>query len=113
MVKSQWLAERFVTRLLWFAIVPVPLTFFVVDWMVLHNHLHPEGWILSRLDFAGKFTLLLIEWQGLALAIFGVGLAGFILKYLTTILDAVLDVDIAAAITLGVGSGLVNGYSAA
>jgi hypothetical protein len=78
------------SRVLWVAIVPIPLITFALDWTVLHN---PQGRLVRFMDSAGKPTLLLIEGQGLALAIFGAAVAGFILKYLTTVLDAILDVD--------------------
>ena len=95
---GEWLSRgldntAILTRALWFAIVPVPLIFFAVDWMLLHDFLLPTNRALTYIDSAVKFTLLLIEGQGLALAVFGAALAGFILKYLTTVLDAILDVD--------------------
>jgi hypothetical protein len=95
---GEWLSRgldntAILTRALWFAIVPVPLIFFVVDWMVLHDFLLPTNGALTYINSAVKVTLLLIEGQGLALVVFGAALAGFILKYLTTVLDAILDVD--------------------
>lgn len=95
---GEWLSRgldntAILTRLLWFAIVPIPLIFFFLDWMVLHGVLLPQGQTPPYVDSAVKSTLWLIERQGLALAVFGAALAGFILKYLTTVLDAILDVD--------------------
>jgi hypothetical protein len=92
---GKWLSRgldniAILTRLLWFAIVPIPLITFAVDWIALHS---PQSWIGHFVERAGKPTLLLIEGQGLALAVFGAALVGFVLKYLTTVLDAILDVD--------------------
>ena len=92
---GKWLSRgldntAILTRVLWIAIVPIPLITFAVDWMVLHN---PQSRLVPFMDSAGKPTLMLIEGQGLALALFGAAAAGFILKYLTTVLDAILDVD--------------------
>jgi hypothetical protein len=92
---GKWLSRgldntTILTRLLWFAIVPIPLITFALDWIALHN---PQSWIGHFVEWAGKPTLLLIEGQGLVLAVFGAALAGFVLKYLTTVLDAILDVD--------------------
>jgi hypothetical protein len=92
---GKWLSRgldntAILTRVLWVAIVPIPLITFALDWMVLHNS---QGRLVHFMDLAGKPTLLLIEGQGLALAVLGAAVAGFILKYLTTVLDAILDVD--------------------
>ncbi len=92
---GKWLSRgldntAILTRLLWFAIVPIPLITFALDWMALRN---PQSGIGHFVERAGKPTLLLIEGQGLVLAVFGAALAGFVLKYLTTVLDAILDVD--------------------
>jgi hypothetical protein len=89
---GEWLSRgldntAILTRLLWFAIVPVPLFFFGVDWFAFH--VHP----LSALDIAAKFTLPLIKSVGLALVVSGAAIFGFILKSLTTVLDTILDVD--------------------
>lgn len=96
---GKWLSRgldniAILTRVLWVAIVPIPLITFALDWVVLHHWLFdPNGKIVHFVNRAGKPTLTLIEGQGLALAIFGAAVAGFILKYLTTVLDAILDVD--------------------
>lgn len=79
------------TRLLWFAIVPVPLFFFGFDWLALHNKLSAVEF--RALYYASKFTLPLIQKAGLILAVSGAAVFGFILKYLTTVLDTILDVD--------------------
>ena len=79
------------TRLLWFAIVPVPLFFFAIDWLVLHGHL--RQYLRGPVDDASKFTWPLIHFGGLVLAVSGAAVFGFILKYLTTVLDTILDVD--------------------
>jgi len=77
-------------RLLWFSIVPVPLLFLALDWLVLHNHFPAAK---DALDDASKFTLPLIKPAGLVLAVSGATVFGFLMKYLTTILDTILDVD--------------------
>lgn len=80
-----------ITRVLWFGIVPVPLFFFAIDWLALRCRV-PSAWI-ARLYEASKFTLPLIEQAGLLIAVSGVALFGLILKYLTSVLDTLLDVD--------------------
>jgi hypothetical protein len=98
--RVRWLGEwmsrgldntAILTRLLWFAIVPVPLFFFAVDWLALHDKLGSK-W-LKGLDVASRLTLPLIKWEGLVLAVSGVAVFGLILKYFTTVLDTILDVD--------------------
>lgn len=93
---GEWLSRgldntAILTRLLWFAIVPVPLVFFVLAWLVLHG-INLWGW-RSAVDYASKFTLPLIKSEGLVLAVSSAAVFGFILKYLTTVLDTILDVD--------------------
>ena len=78
------------TRLLWFSIVPIPLLFLVLDWLVLHNHFPAAN---DALVVASKATLPLIRPAGLVLAVSGATVVGFLLKYLTTVLDTILDVD--------------------
>ena len=96
----RWLGEWYsrgldstaiLTRLLWFAIVPVPLFFIVFDWLALHDKLRQS--LLSAMDSASGFTLPLIRMGGLILAMSGLAVFGFVLKYLTTVLDTILDVD--------------------
>lgn len=77
------------TRLLWIAIVPVPLLFFVLDWQILHGTFKWEKWV----NLSSNLTLPLIEKAGFILAVSAAAVFGLILKYLTTILDAILDVD--------------------
>ncbi len=79
------------TRLLWFAIVPIPLFFFAFDWFALRDH--PPFNLSDALDNASRLTLPLIRYQGLVLAVSGAAVFGSILKYLTTVLDTILDVD--------------------
>jgi hypothetical protein len=91
---GEWLSRgldntAILTRLLWAAIVPIPLAFFVFDWLVLHGNCRFQ----NAVDYASGFTLPLIEKQGLLLAVSGAAVFGFFLKYLTTVLDTVLDVD--------------------
>jgi hypothetical protein len=78
------------TRLLWLAIVPVPLLFLVLDWLILHCHLAPAK---DTLIAASRLTLPLIRPAGLALAVSGATVVGLLLKYATTVLDTLLDVD--------------------
>lgn len=76
------------TRMYWFAIVPIPLLFFGVDWYAVHRHVG-----LKLFASASQPTLQLIERTGAILAIAGAAIFASILKYSTTILDAILDVD--------------------
>lgn len=93
---GEWLSRGLdntavLTRLLWFAIVPVPLVFFALDWLALHQ-INFWGW-RGAVDYASGFTLPLIKAGGLFAIVSGAALAGFILKYLTVVLDTVLDID--------------------
>ena len=64
--------------------------FLALDWLVLHNHFPAAK---DALDDASKLTLPLIKPAGLVLAVSGATVFGFLMKYLTTILDTILDVD--------------------
>lgn len=91
---GEWLSRgldniAILTRVLWIAIVPVPLVFLAVDWYALHF----DKAQLHALQLANHFTMPLIKQLGLVLAVSGAAIFGFILKYLTSILDAILDVD--------------------
>jgi len=91
---GKWLSRgldntAILTRLLWAAIVPLPLLFFVLDWRILHERAAWEEYV----NIASHYTLPLIEKVGLVLAVSAAAVFGFILKYLTTILDTLLDVD--------------------
>ena len=78
------------TRILWFGIVPIPLAFFAIDWVVLrYDQLEWSGYVYN----ASAFTLPLIRSIGVILTVSATALVGFVLKYFTTILDAILDVD--------------------
>jgi hypothetical protein len=93
---GEWLSRgidntAILTRALWFAIVAVPLVFFVLDWLVLRDP-HSSK-LLRAIDYASKITVPLIKTTGLALALSSVVVFGFIFKYLTTVLDTILDVD--------------------
>jgi len=98
--RIRWLGEwvsrgldntAILTRLLWFAIVPIPLFFFAFDWLALREY--PPFNLGGALDNASRLTLPLIKYQGLVLAVSGAAVFGSILKYLTTVLDTILDVD--------------------
>jgi hypothetical protein len=78
------------TRILWFGIVPIPLLFFAIDWVVLRDP-HP-AW-LEFVYQASKITLPLITWAGLFLIISGAAVIGAALKTLTSVLDTILDID--------------------
>ena len=93
---GEWLSRgldntAIITRTLWFAIVPLPLSFLAFHWLVLHRIL-PDS-LIKAVDFGSRLTLPLIRQDGLVLAVSGATLFGFILKYLTTVLDTILDVD--------------------
>lgn len=78
------------TRILWFGIVPVPLLFFAIDWVVLRDP-HP-AWF-EFVYPASKITLPLIKGVGLFLVLSGAALVGTALKTLTSVLDTILDID--------------------
>jgi len=89
-VLGEWLSRgldntAILTRILWLAIVPLPLFFYVLDW--LHVQGHKSDWLVQ----ASQWTLSLLKREGLLLA--GAAVFGLILKYLTTVLDTLLDVD--------------------
>jgi len=96
--ESAWLGEwlshgldstAIVTRMLWFAIVPIPILFGALDWLVW-NDLAPEG-VHRFTIIASRLTLPILQQASIAIsatAIYGVGL-----KYLGTVLDTLLDVD--------------------
>ena len=93
---GEWLSHgldntAILTRMLWFAIVPVPLLFLGLDWAYVHE-LTWRQW-RTFIESTSKVTLPLIKWEGLALAVAGAAVFGVILKYLTTLLDTILDVD--------------------
>lgn len=93
---GEWLSRgldntAILTRVLWSAIVPIPLLFCVVDWLHLHGCISCD--YKGIFSLASKITLPLIKQEGLALAVSGVAVFGFILKYLTTVLDTILDID--------------------
>src|SRR5215831_10377065 len=91
---GKWLSRgldntAILTRLLWIAIVPVPLIFFAVDWhTLLHSIPNRDfstifglrfqqfyGWLLNP---ATRYTLQLIERTGLYLAISAAAISAFI-----------------------------------
>ena len=93
---GEWLSRgldntAILTRLLWFGIVLVPLVFFAIDWLALQRSDSPS-WI-TALYSASKLTLPLISWTGLGFAISGAAVFGLMLKYLTSVLDTLLDID--------------------
>jgi hypothetical protein len=106
---GKWLSRgldnvAILTRLLWIAIVPVPLIFFAIDWHTLLHSIpnsdfstifglrfpHFYGWLLNP---ASRYMLRFIESTGLYLAVSAAAISAFILKSLTTVLDTILDVD--------------------
>jgi hypothetical protein len=93
---GEWLSRgldntAILTRVLWFAIVPVPLLFLGLDWVYVREPIW-RPW-RTFIESTSKVTLPLIKWEGLALAVGGIAVFGVILKYLTTLLDTTLDVD--------------------
>jgi hypothetical protein len=78
------------TRILWFGIVPIPLLFFAIDWMVLRD---PYRSWFEYVCEASKLTLPLITGVGLLLVISGAAVVGTALKTLTSVLDTILDID--------------------
>jgi hypothetical protein len=96
---GEWLSRgldntAILTRVLWAAIVPIPLIFYFVHWPTVHGvyGIHIAN-LNPGLTWATQLTLPLIRKPGLILAISSAAVFGSILKYLTTILDTLLDVD--------------------
>jgi len=79
------------TRLFWFGIVVVPLVFGGLLWATWN--LKVPGWLPSFMVSATGITLRFIEWPGLVIAASGAAIFSGLLKYGTTVLDAILDVD--------------------
>jgi hypothetical protein len=78
-----------VTRLLWTALVPVPIIFGIMDWLVWMD-IAPEE-IHRFVITASRVTLPILQQASIAItatAIYGIGL-----KYMGKILDTLLDVD--------------------
>lgn len=107
---GEWLSRgldntAILTRLLWLAIVPVPLVLFVLDWhTLLYSIPHSDfltvlgRWPIPGFDHwllnpASRYTLQMIQRTGLYLAISAAAVFAFVLKNLTTVLDTILDVD--------------------
>jgi hypothetical protein len=93
---GEWLSRgidstAILVRLLWLAIVVVPLVFVASDrW----NYFNGIGGPLSGLEAPlTKVAILLIEGLGLSLIFAGASVFTFVLKVFGTVLDTVLDVD--------------------
>lgn len=80
-------------RLSWFAIVPVQLTFGILHLLSWHNVLPHDSSIYNFVVFMSESTLPLIKGTGTIVVISAAAVAAGLLKYGSTILDTVLDVD--------------------
>jgi hypothetical protein len=78
-------------RILWFAIVPVPIFFGFVN--LLNWHGLPPHIFDGLTDTASRWTLPMIQGIGALLAVSAVAIGTLILKYGVVVLDALLDVD--------------------
>ncbi len=78
-------------RILWIAIVPVPLFFGVLHFLSFNNRM-PRGfaWLI---DHFSKWTLPMIQGTGAAIAVSAITIVTLIFKYGGAILDTLLDVD--------------------
>lgn len=80
-------------RLAWFAIVPVQLVFGILHLLSWHNVLPQDSSIYNFVVFMSKSTLPLIKGTGTIVVISAAAVAAGLLKYGSTILDTILDVD--------------------
>ena len=78
-------------RILWFAIVPIPLTFGLLNLLAWHGHL--LSLFANLIDTLSRWTLPMIQGVGAILAVSAAVIVTMILKYGVVILDAILDVD--------------------
>ncbi len=99
---SRWLGEwlsrgldstAILTRLLWSAIVPLPLVFGLLDSLAWHQWVGPSTKIYEFAVFVSAIALRMVDRTGVVLAVSGVAVFGLGLKYLGTVLDTLLDVD--------------------
>jgi hypothetical protein len=80
-------------RLAWFAIVPVQLAFGILHLLSWHNVLPQDSSICNFVVFMSESTLPLIKGTGTIVVISAAAVAAGLLKYGSTILDTILDVD--------------------
>lgn len=78
------------TRVLWLGIVPLPLVFFAIDWLVLRDY-YPG--LSTQIYHVSNWTWRLISGAGLFVVVSGAAVFGGALKGFTSVLDAILDVD--------------------
>jgi hypothetical protein len=78
-------------RVLWFAIVPVPLLFGFLN--LIGWHLLLPGPIRFVMDALRRLTLPMVQGVGALVAVSAVAIVTLIFKYGVVILDALLDVD--------------------
>jgi hypothetical protein len=93
---GEWLSRgldntAILIRLLWIAVIPVPLVFGILHFLAFNNHTPARfAWLI---DHASKWTLPMIQGTGAILAVSAVTITTLILKYGGAILDTLLDVD--------------------
>jgi hypothetical protein len=78
-------------RILWFAIVPIPVVFGVLNLLAWHGYSLPI--FTAPLYALRRLTLPIIEGAGAIVAVSAAVIVTVILKYGVVILDAILDVD--------------------
>jgi hypothetical protein len=80
-------------RVLWSAIVPVPLFFGVLNFLAWNHHYALHPYLLGMLNWLSRLTLPLIRGTGAGVAVSAAALVAIILKYGGAVLDTLLDVD--------------------
>jgi hypothetical protein len=82
-----------VSRLAWIAIIPVPLLFGALDYLVRKNFLPASHWLSVFTIRLSGLSLLMINGIGVTFAVSGAAIFTILMKYGTTVLDTLLDVD--------------------
>jgi len=81
-------------RILWFAIVPVPLFFGVAHLLVWHPGYVSAGSTFGKfLSYMSQLSFSMIQGSGAVIVVAAAAFAGGLLKFGGTILDTILDVD--------------------
>ncbi len=95
---GEWLSRgldniAILIRVLWIAIVPVPIFFGVLDLLAWGHPDSVPAPLLRMLDWFSRLTLPLIQGTGAGLAVSAAAIIAIILKYGGAVLDTLLDVD--------------------
>jgi hypothetical protein len=80
-------------RVLWFAIVPVPLISGILHLLAWRGRLVNIPWLQMAIADLSRWTLPLIRITGTLLVVSAAAIVAGLLKYAGTILDTILDVD--------------------